>query len=421
MFDFFKRLFNTKQSELKAKESLSLNEGQTDSVSLLRPRIVDRTSSVQSCPHTSDYVILDTETTGLSPYTDRIIQISAIRYDRGGAPINFFDTLLDPCCPISPQITSINGITNQMVVGAPCADQIRDAFLTFLGDALLIGYNVTFDLRFLNQAFPGFFPGRSYVDVLPLARRALDLPSHKLELVASTIGFCPEMEFHDSFTDCEAVAAILRHIEADLDFQVAEFNSLTARPQTRTDPPPSDRGLAFWQQGENLRKDGRIVEAIQLYDRAREVGYTCPVLYESYAMAYRREGKFEEEIAILEEALRHYPGGPIAQSFLDRKFKAQEHLAVRIRRDEALRLKEEARTRKAEERRIRMELEAAKPKQASRRAVLQCSDDGTVLREFVSISDASREVGVSTKCIRECANGRQKHAGGFCWRYLDTK
>ena len=106
---------------------------------------------------------------------------------------------------------------------------------------------------------------------------------------------------------------------------------------------------------------------------------------------------------------------------LDRKTKAQDRLAARIRRDEALRLKEEERTRKAEERRLRMELEAARPKQVSRRAVLQCSDDGTVLREFSSIADASRETGVSTKCIRECANGRQKHAGGFCWRYLDTK
>ena len=421
MFDFFKRLFRARQSEANAKDTYPLEEIQMEPASLPQARTVERTSSVQSCPHTSDYVILDTETTGLSPYTDRIIQISAIRYDSEGAPISFFDTLLNPCCLISPQITAINGITNQMVAGAPCADQIRDAFLSFLGDALLVGYNVTFDLRFLNQTFPGFFPGRSYVDVLALARRTLELPSYKLEFVSSAIGFCPEAEFHDSFTDCEAVAAILRHINADLDFQVAEFNSPAARSQARTEPPPLDRGLVFWRQGENLRLDGQLIEAIQLFDRAKEAGCTNPGLYVSYAMTYRREGKFEEEIAILEEALRHYPSGPIGESFLDRKTKAQDRLAARIRRDEALRLKEEERTRKAEERRLRMELEAARPKQVSRRAVLQCSDDGTVLREFSSIADASRETGVSTKCIRECANGRQKHAGGFCWRYLDTK
>lgn len=420
MFDFFKRLLGIRQSKSNAAGTLPLENVQTEPVPFLQSRIVDRASSVHSCPYSSDYVILDTETTGLSPYTDRIIQISAIRYDEQGSPIVFFDTLLNPCCLVSPQITAINGITNQMVAVAPCADQVRDRFLSFLGDALLVGYNVTFDLRFLNQTFPGFFPGRSYVDVLPLARRALDLPSYKLESVSSAIGFYPETAFHDSFTDCEAVAAILRHIDADLDFRVAEFNSPTAQPQVRTEPSPLDRGLVFWRQGENLRKDGRFAEAIQLYDRAREVGYTCPVLYESYAMVYRREGKFEEEIAILEEALRHYPGGPIGESFLDRKAKARDRLAARIKRDETLRLKEEERTRKAEERRIRQELEAARPKQASRRAVLQCSDDGTILREFASIAEASREVGVSTKCIRECANGRQKHAGGYCWKYQDA-
>lgn len=420
MFDFFKRLFGMKQPETESADIPSVAESPTSKVSHIHSRIADRTSSVLSCPYTSDYVILDTETTGLSPYADQIIQISAIRYNEQGTPIGFFDTLLNPCCLISPRITAINGITNQMVAVAPCADQIREAFLSFLDDALLVGYNVTFDLRFLDHTFPGFFPGRSYVDVLPLARRALDLPSHKLELVASAIGFCPDAGFHDSFTDCEAVAAVLRHIEADLDFRVAEFNSPAARPQPRPEPPPVDRGLAFWQQGENLRLDGRFVEAIQLFDRAREAGCTNPGLYISYAMAYRREGKFEEEIAILEEALRHYPGGPIGEGFLDRKAKAQDRLAARIRRDEAQRLKEEERARKAEERRIRRELEAARPKQVSRRAVLQCSDDGTVLQEFTSLADASRETGVSTKCIRECANGRQKHAGGYCWKFPDT-
>lgn len=377
----------------------------------------DRTSSVPSCPHSSDYVILDTETTGLSPYTDEIIQISAIRYNAQGTPYKFFDTLLKPYCLISPSITQINGISNQMVADAPRAHQIQDEFLSFLGDALLVGYNVTFDLRFLNQTFPEFFTGRSYVDALTLSRRALTLPSYKLEAVASEVGFCPDGVFHDSFTDCEAVAAILRHIETDLDSQVSKFNTPTARSHTHQTPAPQEHGLVLWRQGEALRKEGRFEEAIQLYDRAREEGYTNPALYESYAMAYRRAGKLEEEIAILEEGFRHYPHGPISENFLNRKAKAQERLAARLRREEALRIKEEERSRKAEERRLRQELEAARPKQAVRRAVLQCSDDGTVLKEFNSLTDASRETGVSTKCIRECANGRQKHAGGYCWKF----
>ena len=420
MFDLLKRLFGAKLPDAKVTNTPSPEEVRTEPAPLLRSRIADRTSSVLSCPHTADYVILDTETTGLSPYADRVIQISAIRYDREGTPTGFFDTILNPCCFISPQITAINGITNLMVADAPCADQVQDAFLSFLGDALLVGYNVAFDLRFLNQTFPGFFPGRRYVDVLPLTRHALDLPSYKLESVASGIGFQSNDAFHDSFIDCEAVAAILRRIGADLDFRAVEFNSHSARPQASPAPPSPEPGFVFWQQGEALRRDGQFTAAIQLYDRARGAGWIHHQLYESYAMAYRREGNFEAEVSILEEALRHYPKPPFRDIFLERKRKAQERLDAHKRKKEALRLKEEERARKAEERRLKQELEAARPKQTSHRTVLQCTEDGTVLRVFPSLSDASKEVGVSTKCIRECANGRQKHAGGYCWKFPDT-
>lgn len=432
MFNFFKRLFGKPQQDLDAGSELSSSVSEVDDSSSCYSfqetevlsscsRGDNRTSSVLSCPHPADYVILDTETTGLSPYTDQIIQISAIRYNEQGVPSGFFNTLINPGCPISPYITQINGITNHMVSDAPCIDQVGDIFLAFLGNSLLVGYNVTFDLRFLDQAFPGVFPGRNYVDALSLSRRALALPSYKLEAVASEIGFCPEGAFHDSFTDCETVAAILRHIEADLSLCILEFNSPRTKQQSNPDPVPQDRGLAFWRKGEALRKDGHFEEAIKLFDRAKKVGYTCPVLYESYAMIYRREGKFEEEISILEEGLKHYPGGPIGESFLDRKTKAQARLAARIRKEEELHQKQEAKSRKEAERQLKRELEAAKPKQASRRPVLKCSDDGTVLQEFASLADASRVTGVSPKCIRDAANGKQKHAGGYCWKYQDIQ
>lgn len=48
-----------------------------------------RSSSVVSCPYSSSYVILDTETTGLNPSSDKIIQLSAIKYDPSGTPIDF--------------------------------------------------------------------------------------------------------------------------------------------------------------------------------------------------------------------------------------------------------------------------------------------------------------------------------------------
>lgn len=54
-----------------------------------------------------------------------------------------------------------------------------------------------------------------------------------------------------------------------------------------------------------------------------------------------------------------------------------------------------------------------------KRAVIQMDDEGHILRIFESVSEASKTVGLAPKTIRDAANGRYKHAGGFCWKYAD--
>ena len=122
-------------------------------------------SSIVSCSHSANYVILDIETTGLSPSKDDIIQLSAIQYDTTGSPICCFNSYINPLVPISDRISEITGITNNDLRNAPTAGQIEEEFLAFIGENLLVGYNVTFDLRFLNNAFHGVFHGRKYVDL----------------------------------------------------------------------------------------------------------------------------------------------------------------------------------------------------------------------------------------------------------------
>lgn len=185
-----------------------------------------RSSSVMSCPHHASYVILDTETTGLNPLLDKIIQLSAIKYDSTGAPVDFYNTYLNPGRPIPAGASRVNGITDDMVSIAPKAEEVHDAFLSFLEESLIVGYNVNFDLRFLYSTFGDVFDGWGYVDTLPIARASLWVPDYKLETVASYIGFQPTSSFHDSFTDCEAVAAVLQKIEPDLDNWNKEFRAV---------------------------------------------------------------------------------------------------------------------------------------------------------------------------------------------------
>lgn len=60
-------------------------------------------------------------------------------------------------------------------------------------------------------------------------------------------------------------------------------------------------GYHFWETGEKLRLQGDIIEAISLFDKARENGYDAPVLYDSYEKAYRKIKDYDNEIAILME------------------------------------------------------------------------------------------------------------------------
>lgn len=184
-----------------------------------------RKSSVASCPCSVPYVILDVETTGLSPATDKIIQLSAIKYSAQGTPIDTYDTYLNPGVHIPSRITSITGISDEMVRNSPTSDQIKDQFLSFVSDLLLVGYNVSFDLRFLTAEFGDFLNGREYVDALPIARNFPCCSDYKLSTVAKECGFSPDGGFHNSLADCEAVAAVLSRLDVPIEEYLKIFGS----------------------------------------------------------------------------------------------------------------------------------------------------------------------------------------------------
>jgi len=97
-------------------------------------------------------VVLDTETTGLDVATARLVQISAVRFEAGRVlPDQVFDELVQPGVPIPPGATVVHRITDAMVAGAPAFAAVKPAFDAFLGDAVLIGQSIGFDLAVLMR------------------------------------------------------------------------------------------------------------------------------------------------------------------------------------------------------------------------------------------------------------------------------
>lgn len=95
------------------------------------------------------FCAFDTETTGLKAESERVIEIGAVKFDKNGT-IEEFGTLIDPERRISPVITEITNITNEMLKGMPKASEAIPSFLEFSKDCILVAHNAPFDLRFVN-------------------------------------------------------------------------------------------------------------------------------------------------------------------------------------------------------------------------------------------------------------------------------
>lgn len=99
-----------------------------------------------------DYVVFDTETTGLNPGRgDQIVQISGVRLVKGAPTGEEFNTLVNPGIPIPPSSTRFHGISDDMVAGAPLlADAIR-SFAGFVKGSVLVAHNAAFDMKFVRM------------------------------------------------------------------------------------------------------------------------------------------------------------------------------------------------------------------------------------------------------------------------------
>ncbi|HVC68735.1 MAG TPA: exonuclease domain-containing protein [Acidimicrobiales bacterium] len=181
------------------------------------------------------FAVVDVETTGGGPETCALTEIAAAKF-RGGACLGTFATLVDPCDVIPPFITSLTGITNDMVRDAPSLPGVLPAFVEFVHGAVIVGHNVSFDLAFLNAALEhnDRFPlDNLVVDTLALARRlaAEEIPNCKLGTLASAL----ELEHrpaHRALDDVMATADLLhRLIEDATGFGVFQLGQLVELPQ----------------------------------------------------------------------------------------------------------------------------------------------------------------------------------------------
>ncbi len=163
----------------------------------------------------SDYTIIDLETTGLSPYKNSIIELSAIKV-RGDKIVDTFTELVKPSELINNFVRGLTGISNEMVANAPSINEVLKKYTDFIGNDIVLGHNVKFDIRFISQNLEKYFKRKfmnNSFDTMVLSRRfCSDVTSHKLSSLAEYFNI-DSKGHHRGLKDCEMTFYVYKNIK----------------------------------------------------------------------------------------------------------------------------------------------------------------------------------------------------------------
>jgi len=166
------------------------------------------------------FVVFDLETSGAAPSTGAAVtEIGAVKV-LGGKVIGEFQSFVNPGHYLSEFITSLTGITDAMLAGAPTIDHILPTFIDFLGagnETVLVAHNAPFDMSFMKAAASAHsyqWPDYTVIDTARIARYVLDrdeVPNCKLSTLAPFFG-SPTSPSHRALDDARATVDVLHGI-----------------------------------------------------------------------------------------------------------------------------------------------------------------------------------------------------------------
>lgn len=138
-----------------------------------------------------NYVLVDIETTGLSPRTDEIIEIGAIKVKENKI-IDTYNTLIKIDRNLNPFITKLTGITDKMLETGKETDKALEEFVKFTGNEIIMGHNVNFDINFIYDkclSYLDYYLSNDFVDTMRIAKHILpDIQNYKLGTLANYFG-----------------------------------------------------------------------------------------------------------------------------------------------------------------------------------------------------------------------------------------
>ena len=226
------------------------------------------------------FVIFDVETTGLSPVAgDRIIELAALKIEHL-KPVAHFHSFINPHRGISAGAFAVNGITAAMLAGSPCAREILPDLLDFIGEDILVGHNIKFDLAFLHRE--NFIAGLNWrenpkaICTVKMSRAFLpEIGRYPLWLIAQTLGIEASQE-HRALSDVRLTWEVFRRL-----LELAQ----------RRDINESETLVRLFAVQQSTEQEQKIKQHLSLIERAIEFKKTILISYFSSsqgAMTFRK-------------------------------------------------------------------------------------------------------------------------------------
>ncbi|WP_414051321.1 PolC-type DNA polymerase III [Macrococcus animalis] len=159
---------------------------------------------------TATYVVFDVETTGLSSQYDKIIELAAVKV-KDGEIIDKFERFSNPGERLNETIKNLTGISDDMLIDAPPIEDVLNDFRSFVGDAIYIAHNASFDMGFIDTGFERLGYGATtngVIDTLELSRTInTEMGKHGLNFLAKKYGV-ELTQHHRAIYDAETTAHI---------------------------------------------------------------------------------------------------------------------------------------------------------------------------------------------------------------------
>ena len=155
------------------------------------------------------YCVLDLETTGFSPVTDKITEVGIMKV-KDGKVIDKFSCFVNPEKPIPQRVVEVTNITDDMVKDAETIEKVFPKILEFLGDSVIVAHNAGFDVGYLkhNAKVLGYEFDYTYIDTLSLAKDLFpNFKKYKLGKIAEELGIKVEVA-HRALDDVDTTVKV---------------------------------------------------------------------------------------------------------------------------------------------------------------------------------------------------------------------